>query len=102
MQQLKTNKSIIKKKKKKDHKLVSLAKTILYSIEVLTSKSPINSYISHDEFILINKVLTEYYDVKEEITNLKTSTVYQRKILSYCLTCPENTCPPMGSLLTYL
>ena len=100
MQQLKTNKSIIKKKKKKDHKLVSLAKTILYSIEVLTSKSPINWYISHDEFILINNVLTEYYDVKEEIKNLKTSTVYQGKILSYCLTCPENTCPPMGSLLT--
>ena len=38
--------AIIKKKKKKDHKLVSLAKTILYSIEVLTSKSPINSYMS--------------------------------------------------------
>ena len=27
---------------------------------------------SHDEFVLINKVLKEYDDMKEEIKNLKT------------------------------
>ena len=48
--------AIIKKKKKKDHKLVSLAKTILYSIEVLTSKS---LCCNPDEFIGIFTIIIE-------------------------------------------
>ena len=50
-------KSIIKKKKKKHDKIVVFAKAKLNSIEVLISKSLINSNISHDEFVLINNAL---------------------------------------------
>ena len=55
-----------------------LAKTKVNSIEVLISKALINSYISHDELVLVNNVLKEYDDMKEENKNLKTSTVHQR------------------------
>ena len=47
---IKKYKSIIKKKKKKHHKMVLLAKSKLNSIEVLISKSLIDSIISHDEY----------------------------------------------------
>ena len=48
-----------------------LAKSKLNSIEVLISKGLIDSNISHDEFVLINNVLKEYDNMKEEIKNLK-------------------------------
>ena len=60
-------KSIIKKKKKRNDKIVLLAKAKLNAIEVL-----IDSNISYDEFALINNMLKEYDDMKEEIKNLKT------------------------------
>ena len=63
---IKKYKSIIEKKKK-EHKIVLLAKSKLNSTEVLTSKTSINSVISHDEFVLINNVLKEYNEMKEEI-----------------------------------
>ena len=53
-------------------KKVLLVKSKLSSIEVLISKAFIDSDISHDEFVLINNVLKEYDDMKEEIKNLKT------------------------------
>ena len=62
-------KSIIKKKKKKDDKIVLLAKSKLNSIEVLISKALIDSIISHEEFVFINDVLKQFYDMKEEITH---------------------------------
>ena len=40
-------------------------------MEVLISRDLINLVISHDEFDLINNVLKEYNDMKEEIKNLK-------------------------------
>ena len=56
---IKKYKSIIKKKKKKKHdKIVLLGKDKLNTIEVLTSKALINSYISHDEFVLVNNALS--------------------------------------------
>ena len=66
---IKNYKSIIKKKKTKHEKIVLLAKSKLNSIEVLISKTLIDSNISHDELILINYVLKEFYDMKEEIKN---------------------------------
>ena len=69
---IKKCKSIIKKKKKKHDKIVLLAKTKLNSIEVLISKALGNSNVSHDEFVLINYMLQEYDDMKEEIKFLKT------------------------------
>ena len=59
---------MIKKKKKKKHKeIVLLTKSTLNSIEVLISKALIDSNISHDDFLLINNVLKEYDNLKEEI-----------------------------------
>ena len=65
-------KPIIKKNKKKHDKIVLLAKSKLNSIELLISKALMNSNISHDEFILINNVLKEYYDMIEATKNLNT------------------------------
>ena len=69
---IKKYKSIIKKKKKKHDKRVLLAKSKLNRVKVVFSKSLIDSNISHDELVLINNVLKEYDEVKEEIKNLKT------------------------------
>ena len=55
-----------------------LAKTKLNSIDFLISNALINSYNSRNEFVSVNSVLKEYNDMKEEIKNLKTSTVHQR------------------------
>ena len=64
-------KSLIKKKKMKHDKTVLLAKSKLNNIKVLISKALIDSNISHDEFVLINNVLKEFYDMKKEIKNSK-------------------------------
>ena len=55
-------KSMVKKKRKKQDKVVLLAKSKLNSIVSLN-----DSNISLDEFVLINNVLKEFYDMKEEI-----------------------------------
>ena len=64
---IKKYKSIVKKKKKKHDKRVLFRKDKLNNIEVLISKALIDSYISHDEFVSVNNVLREYYEMKEEI-----------------------------------
>ena len=66
---IKKYKSIVKKKKKKHDKILSLRKSKLNSIEVLISKSFIDSSINHDEFVWINNVLKQFYDMKEKIKN---------------------------------
>ena len=50
-----------------------LGKSNLHTIEVLISKFLIDSYISHNEFVSVNKVLKEYNEIKEEIKNPETS-----------------------------
>ena len=45
------------KKKKKHDKIVLLGKDKLNIIKVLISKALIDSYISHDEFVLVNNML---------------------------------------------
>ena len=64
----KNYKSINKKKKKHD-KIVLLANSKLNSIEVLDSKTLIDSNIGYDEYFLTNNVLKEFYDMKEETKN---------------------------------
>ena len=63
---------MIMKNKNKHNKTVLLAKPKLNSMEVLISKALIDSFISHDEFVLINNVLKDCNEIKEEINNLKT------------------------------
>ena len=53
-----------KKKKKK-----------LSTIEVLTSKALIDSYVNHDEFV---NVLREYSEMKEEIKNPENAVEYTK------------------------
>ena len=66
MQQLKKYKSIINKKN------TAKAKSELNSIEILICKTLVDSFVSHDEFVLINNVTKEYDEMKEEIKNGKT------------------------------
>ena len=73
---IKKYKSIIKKKKSKKHKIVLLGKAKLDTIEVLISKALIESYISHDEFVSVNNVLSEYNEMKKEIKTPETSAVH--------------------------
>ena len=73
---IKNCKSVIKKKKKQHNKIVFLGKDKLNTIEVLVSKALIDSYISHEKFVSVNNGLSEYYEMKEEIKNLKTSVEY--------------------------
>ena len=72
---IKKYESTIKKNKKYDE-IVLLRKAKLDVIEVLISKALIDSYINHDEFVLVNNVLREYNEIKEEIKNPETSVEY--------------------------
>ena len=56
---IKRYKSIIKTNKKKHDKIVLLAETKLNNIDVLTSKSLIDSNIYHNGFVLIDRALKE-------------------------------------------
>ena len=49
-------KSIIKQKNKYD-KVVLLGKDMLNTIKVIISRALIDSYVSHDEFYLVNNIL---------------------------------------------
>ena len=73
---IKKYKSIIKKNKKKHDKIVLLAKDKLNTIEFLISKVLIDSYISLYQFVSVNNVLREYYEMEEEIKNPETSVEY--------------------------
>ena len=53
-----------------------LGKDKLNTIEVLISKSLIDSYINHNEFVSVRNVLREYNEMKEEIKNPETSFQY--------------------------
>ena len=60
---------------KKD-KIVLLGKDKLNTIEVLISQALIDSYISHNEFVLVNNVLREYIEIKKEVKNPENSVLY--------------------------
>ena len=66
---IKKYKLVIKKKKNNHDKTVSLAKSKLNSMEVIISETLIDSNICHNEFVLINDVLKEFYDLKVETEN---------------------------------
>ena len=66
---IKKYKSIIKKRKKKHDKILSLAKSKLNSVQILISKALIDSNTTHNEFVFKNNVPKEFDDMKEEIKN---------------------------------
>ena len=43
------------------------------TIEIISSKALINSYISHDEFISLNQVLRDCHEMKKEIKSPERS-----------------------------
>ena len=53
-----------------------LAESKLNTTEIVISKDLIDSYISHDEFSLVNNVLKEYRDMKEAIKSPKIIRKY--------------------------
>ena len=48
-------------------KILLLGKDTLNTIEVLISKTLINSYINHDEFLSVNNVLREYDKINNSV-----------------------------------
>ena len=64
---IKKYKSIKKKKKRKHGKVVLLRKFKLNSIKVLIYKALIDSNTNHNQFVLVNIVMKNFYDRKEEI-----------------------------------
>ena len=73
---IKKYQSIIKEKKKKDDKMLLLAKSKLNGIEVLISKSLIDAVISHHEFVLIKNELKQYDEMNEKIKRSNNKYVY--------------------------
>ena len=53
-----------------------LTRSKVNSLEVLISKALMDSNISYDEFVLINNVLREHEDMKEEIISLSKILFY--------------------------
>ena len=66
-----TRNYLIEEINQKHDKIVLLAKFKLNSIKLIISKALIDSDVSHDEFLLIKKLLREYNEIKVEIKNLK-------------------------------
>ena len=64
---IKNHGPITKKQKERHDEIVLLAKVKLNTIKVSIPKALMDSYINHDEFILINNTLREYNEMKEEI-----------------------------------
>ena len=53
-----------------------LGKDKLNTIEVLSSRSSVYSYISHDKFFTVNNALREYNEMKKEIKSPQTFVEY--------------------------
>ena len=68
-----------------------LVKSELNNIEALVFKALTDSDIVHNEFIPINNVLKEFYDMKEEIKNYNDKQTIYKTIMSYYLKCRKNT-----------
>ena len=68
-----------------------LGKDKLNTTEVWNSKALIDSYISHDEFISVNSILREYYEMKEEIKNPEIFVEYiiLKTMKTYCISCKK-------------
>ena len=65
-------------KKKKYTKTIFLAKAKLNSKKALIPTALTGSYISHDEFALVNNFLNEFDDINEIFKHLKASPINQR------------------------
>ena len=48
-------------------RMIMLGKGKLHTIELLSSKTLLDSYISYDEFVSVNNVLREYNEMKDQM-----------------------------------
>ena len=71
---------LTKKRKKKDNKIIALAKNKLNTIDTLLSSTLNDSEISHDEFAIIIITETNIYEIiKENIKELTTESSEEEK-----------------------
>ena len=73
--------------------MVFLRKAKLNTTEFLISKALIDSYIRQNEFVLVNNVLREYSEMKEEIKKSWNfcQTYYIKTMETYCVSCKKNS-----------
>ena len=90
---IKTCKSVIKKKKVRHYKIVSLGKDKLDTSEILISNAFIDAYYRHGEFVSVNDVLGGYDEIKEGIKIPETSVQYitKKTVEIYCVSCKKRT-----------
>ena len=81
---IKNDKSMMKKKKRKDDKIAMFVKDKLNAIEVPISKCLIHSYISDDKFVSVKNVLREYNETKKEIKRLLWNIFCKSNIKLLC------------------
>ena len=81
---IKNDKSMMKKKKRKDDKIAMFVKDKLNAIEVPISKCLIHSYISDDKFVSVKNVLREYNETKKEIKRLLWNILCKNNIKLLC------------------
>ena len=81
---IKNDKSMMKKKKRKDDKIAMFVKDKLNAIEVPISKCLIHSYISDDKFVSVKNVLREYNETKKEIKRLLWNILCKSNIKLLC------------------
>ena len=81
---IKNDKSMMKKKKRKDDKIAMFVKDELNAIEVPISKCLIHSYISDDKFVSVKNVLREYNETKKEIKRLLWNILCKNNIKLLC------------------
>ena len=87
---IKKYKSIIKKKNKKHDEIVLLEKAKSNAIEILISKSLIDAFISHDEFVSVDNVLREYNEMKKEEKSWNFWGIcYIKTLETYCVSCKK-------------
>ena len=70
----------IRNKKKKQNKIVMLARTKLNSIESKISEALINNEISHEDFMLILNEQTKYRELKESIRMMNSQRSNAEKV----------------------
>ena len=72
--------NVIKKRKKKQNKIIVLAKNKLNMIDTLLSSALNDSEISHEEFTNIINEANIYENIKENIKELTTEPITKEKL----------------------
>ena len=71
---------VTKKRKKKDNKIIALAKNKLNKIDTLLSSALNDSEISHEEFTIIITETNIYENIKENIKELTAESSEEEKL----------------------